>query len=101
MILSVSGACVTGLVFQHIIDLIGTSSLISPVSTLPSCRLFTTGVPSGSNPGGRSRRTYRDVPYRELQRSAADMAPGTDQGGQAGHGTYRLTTAVGSFQRYA
>ena len=50
-ILSVSGACVTGFEFQHIIDMIGGSSCISPVSARPICRFETTRVPSGIRSG--------------------------------------------------
>ncbi len=50
-ILSVSGACVTGFEFQHIIDLMGGSSGISPTSARPICRLLMTRVPSGMRSG--------------------------------------------------
>ena len=51
-IFSVSGDCVTGFAFQHIIDFIGKFlSIFSPNNALPSCNALTTRVPSGIRSG--------------------------------------------------
>ena len=98
-ILSVSGAWVTGLEFQHIMDLIGGSSGISPVSARPICRLLTTRVPSGIKSGRNTRANVGMFPTRELGDAAADVTPRPRQTRDAADGADGLAAAVMALER--